>query len=302
MRRVILLNTSEFPCPGSHLLHTRKFLSSFAYHGFDLIEVRTTDQLIGCNPKFSDIVYVSDHGLAGLDQLSEPQLRSLEVLQRSGVFPIFWYWFKHVDLLKEFFRDRWILTGEHFLADTVLDSHRSAKEIFDSCEQYVPLSFAAAILPDEVGNNKRIEKYRAFFVGHRYKRLLNFQLKMMRNDIKVIYTPPFIDESERIDLFSSSRTALGWHSAGNIGNGVVVERVFEGLAFGNFVVSDNPYAERITDGIVKFANSLHEVLELVDRATKDQTYFETNQQKGLLFAREKGNYTSVSKKFIDRIG
>ena len=118
----------------------------------------------------------------------------------------------------------------------------------------------------------------------------------------MVYTPPFISETNRLEIFSSSRVILGWHSDANIGNGVVVERVFEGLALGSVVVSDNPYAQQITGGVVEFADSLEGALAIIDRSRKDEGFFRTKQKEGLDFARAKGTYSSVAQTFIERIG
>ena len=302
MNKIVLINTKEFPCPGSHLLHTKKFLSSFSIFNYEFVEVNEPTLLIDLHLSESDIVYVSDHGVSGRANLSSEQFEILEWIKKSGVFPIFWSWLDHLGTLEDVFQRRWIVTGEHFLAPEVMDSHKKAKEVFDSLANFLPLKFAANFTPGEIGNHKRRETYSASFVGHRYKRLLNSQLRVLRRKIRVVYTPPFISETNRLEIFSSSRVILGWHSDANIGNGVVVERVFEGLALGSVVVSDNPYAQQITGGVVEFADSLEGALAIIDRSRKDEGFFRTKQKEGLDFARAKGTYSSVAQTFIERIG
>jgi hypothetical protein len=91
---------------------------------------------------------------------------------------------------------------------------------------------------------------------------------------------------------------LGWHSDGNISNGVVVERVFEGLALGSIVVSDNPYAVEATDGLAIYVDGLDDTLAAIDRAWSDETFCRKYQSDAARWIREHGTYANVVQPFL----
>ncbi len=296
-KRIALVNTLDFPCPGSHLLHARKLLSSLSSQGLSYQEISENDSAQLLELGEGDLVYISNHGLVG-DVPSEFQLNILEKLAKSGVVPIFWFWHEQASLLDAIFGSRWILTGEHLRARNVLPTHEAYSQITSSRNNFVPSRFASALRPDQVGTIRRVNRFNASFVGHRYQRLLNLQLGISLPKVKIVYTPPFISEAERVDLFTSSHIVLGWHSTSNILNGNVVERVFEGLAFGSVVITDNPYALDATDGHVLFSDTYTQTRDYFERVIKDVAFRENLQKNGISWASSHGTYESVAASFV----
>jgi hypothetical protein len=293
-KRIYLVTLDLLPCPGSHYLHTRKFLEAFAFLGYEYGEINRESQIHGVTS--SDIVYISNHGLD----------RSEEVLQLISQFGsrkanyILWFWHDYIDIADAFFGDRYVLTGEHFHHKPVLEEHVHRWNIQQSLDCYIPLTFASKLTPEVIGTFPRKEKYLAHFVGANYKKSWNYGLKLEFRSIKIVNTPPFISEQERQDIFLSSGVALGWHSPANIQNHVVVERVFEGLAYGNFVISDTPTAHEITDGIAETAVSYLQTREWLQRFKKDKKFRVMKQELGYKWAKSKGTYTSVARNFERR--
>lgn len=298
-KRIALINTLEFPCPGSHLLHARKLLSAFSSQGLQYQEISGQDPAEILALGEGDLVYISNHGLDdGVP--TQSQIEILENLAKAGVVPIFWFWHEKAELLDSLFGPRWILTGEHLRSQHVLPSHDEYSRITNSRSNFVPSRFASALRSDQVGTIPRVNRFNASFVGHRYQRLLNTRLTLTLPKVKVVYTPPFIAEAERVDLFTSSHIVLGWHSKSNIVNGNVVERVFEGLAFGSVVITDNPFALEATDGNVLFADTYAQTKEHFDRIIRDESFRQSLQQKGTAWARAHGTYESVAASFVTR--
>lgn len=298
--RILLLNTIEFPCPGSHLLHAKKLLRSFESQGMVFGEINEANADTLFELSSGDIVYISNHGLSEYGPTST-QVGALERLAQLGVVPIFWFWHKHSQLLDNIFHGRWILTGEHLRSKIVLPSHGEYSAITSSRSNFVPSRFAAAVNPSEVGNIPRKVLYNASFVGHRYQKTLNRQLRWTLPKVKIVYTPPFISEQERVWMFTSSHIVLGWHSSPNISNGNVVERVFEGLAYGSIVITDNPFALEATDGNVLFADTYDQTKEYFQRIVHDDVFRNSLQEKGLAWARNHGTYESVADSFLNKI-
>ncbi len=300
MPRIFLINSDDFPCPGSHLLHTRKFLKSFENFGFTYGELNSTQDIAVAQLSSQDVVYFSNHGVSEAGP-STQQLTILEAIRLSGAFPIFWFWQRHSDLLSSMFGSRWILTGEHYRAQIVRESHEEIAEAFRKSENYVPLTFAASMTPEEIMGIEKKHTWDASFVGHRYQPLLNAGLLLSKHKVSIRYTPPFISEEKRVGYFKDSLVMLGWHSLGNIANGVVVERVFEGLAYGCVVVTDNPYALEATDGNAIFSTNRVEIIELIGRLKRDESLRASIVAKGRLWAASHGTYRSVTEKFLERI-
>ena len=294
MKRAILLNTPELPCPGTHYFHTAKFLSSFSEHGFIPIEASTLEQFISMSPDSGDIVYISNHG-----NTSESGIRVLQAI--SHLDCVFVLWFFH-DMLNSpdmpKFK-RWILTGEHFRRKPQTEPHVRFWEMQKQISNYVPLTFATSMRPNDIGKLQRNEQFKASFVGAPYQIEWCKKLHEEVEGILIRYTPPFIDEKQRIAIYLSSVVSLGFHSSNNMANSVLVERVFEGLALGNVVVSDNPVCEEATDGIVKFITSYESLQNEIDKWWNDPVSRKSQQQLGMSWSKSHGTYTAVSKSFID---
>lgn len=292
-KKVHLVLLDEWPCPGSHYLHTRKFLMSFESHGYRYSEIKTRSDISRIMP--NDIVYLSNHGF------SSGKFPSwiFEQISSRQAYQILWYWHDFYSLAKELFPNRFVITGEHFHSKPSLEDHVRCWDFQQQIEEYVPLTFASSLLPSEIGTINRKERYLAHFVGNGYKKDINNRLRIKFRGIKIVNTPPFISEIKRQDIFLSSKVALGWHSDGNIQNNAVVERVFEGLAFGNLVVSDTKMAAEITDGIVEFSDSYERTRDLLIRVKSDPSFLKSKVDAGQAWAKSKGTYHHVAKNFID---
>ena len=288
-----LVLLDEWPCPGSHYLHTKKFLESFTSHGYSYSEIRNYEDI--AKIKKNDIVYLSNHGF--LNSVIPYDLFSM--FSATGANFILWFWHEHLSLAAELFGQNFILTGEHFYLKPSLHNHVKIWEIQNRTSQYVPLTFSSNVLPADIGTHSRSDEYLAHFIGNGYKPTLNKKLSRRFRKIKIVNTPPFIPELERKRIFLSSKVALGWHSDDNIKNNVVVERVFEGLAFGNVVLSDSSVAREVTDGIVEFADTYEETKEFLLRIKKDDAFRALKVEQGLSWAKSNGTYWHVAKRFID---
>lgn len=93
--------------------------------------------------------------------------------------------------------------------------------------------------------------------------------------------------------------SLGLHSPENIENNVVVERVFESLAYGALCFSDNPTAAKITDGIVKFIEDRDHLVQLVEYYVNNEQERLNLREKGFEFIKTQGTYKHVAREFID---
>ncbi len=292
-KKIHLILLEKWPCPGSHYLHTKKFLQSFESHGFSYSEIKNENEIAQIMP--GDIVYLSNHGF----NMGNLPISIFEKISARKAFQILWYWHDFYALAADLFPRRFVLTGEHFHAKPSLEDHVKCWNIQQEIDEYVPLTFASSLSPNVIGTLSRQDKYLAHFIGNGYKKEINNRLRIRFRGIKIVNTPPFISENERQQIFLSSKVALGWHSDGNIQNNAVVERVFEGLAFGNLVISDTKTASEITDGIVEFSNTYEGTRELLLRVKKDEKFLREKVEAGHTWAKSKGTYFHVAKNFLD---
>lgn len=301
--RTILLSTPDFPALGTHELHARKFLGGFRERGYEFHWVESSAQFAELEVCADDLVYFGSHGLVEGRPLTETQLNFLERVQKTGAFPIFWYWHDRVELLTQIYGSRWILTGELFRAQTVLPSHASAAAIFSEHPNALPVRFAASVVP---GASRQLPHHDrvllAAYIGARYHVMRNRFIKLRFSGVRVRYYPPFLSETDRINLFfRPTKVVLGWHNTANISNGTVSERVYEGLAHGALVVTDNPYAEAATDGNVIFVSESSDLVPILNRAKKDRAWWAQRSESGLKWVRDHGTYRGVADEFLEKI-
>lgn len=290
-----MLNTQELPVIGTLYFQVIKFMSAFQLQDYMLLEAKTIDDLLSMNPCEKDFVYISDHGLSrNLNDV----ISSFERLNCLNCTFILWFYHNHINVLP--MPKKWILTGEHFRKKPKVIEHIQRWEIQSNLQNYVPMTFAAGIFPENIGKYKRNEFLHASFVGAPYQIDWCQKLTALNNNISIRYTPPFISEADRCMMYLSSVVSLGFHSENNSLNSVLVERVFDGLALGNIVISDNPVCEEFTDGIVKHVSSLEEVSYHVEFAWNNLEDRKARQKRGLLWSKENGTYLNVSKKFIEK--
>lgn len=300
MRRFFIINTPEIPSQWTHIFHCRKFAKGFEQNGFAVFEVRNLAQLHEHQPSINDFTYISSYGV--LPQQSENLASGLAAIQEIAKYDcVHILWCFH-DLIRSNslppFK-RWILTGEKFYRKPTIPWHVQAWEMQNIFENYIPLTFASSVDPSEIGKVLRPERHVASFAGSAYKTGWCEKLKQIRN-VEIRYAPPFFDDETRTRIFCDSVTCLGFHNDSNISNSVITERVFEGLALGNVVVSDNPACVEATDGLVTFISSFDELLSEVDHWWNDVDKRKERQQLGMKWAVSHGTYKNVANQFIEK--
>jgi spore maturation protein CgeB len=98
----------------------------------------------------------------------------------------------------------------------------------------------------------------------------------------------YLSYDKRKDIYLSSIFALGFHGDDPINCGSISQRVFEGMAYGCIVLSDNPMAEKITDGIVVTVRSKNDVLEKIKYFKENPDLIIEKQNKGYEWVKKYG--------------
>ena len=239
MFRVYLVNTPDYPTPGTHFFTISKFVNGFKQNGYYTETIASFDSIE--DSKWNVFVMADHHQ-------SIDKLNLLADKYHESVF-ILWFHHKWFDQIK---LNKFIITGEHFHSKPQLSDHVKCWDLQQKIDNYEPLTFAAKIHPDEVTMSDRLaDKYDCCFIGNSY---YTRQLQTIPNSFVYDYNQhngKFLDEQERIDVYKSSILSAGFHHMNNVANNVVVERVFEALSYGCIVVTDSPAAEKLTGGIVK---------------------------------------------------
>lgn len=291
-----MLNTQELPVIGTLYFQAMKFMSAFYLSEYQILEARSINDFLKLTPSKDDIVYLSSHGLS-ID--FNAVYFAFEKMKNLDCVFILWFYHKHINLLP--MPKRWILTGEHFRKTPTVNEHIESWNIQKNLSNYVPMTFASAVYPDNIGKHKRNEILKASFVGAPYQIEWCRALSFPNSGVHIQYTPPFINEETRLSIYLSSVVSLGFHSENNIKNSVLVERVFEGLSLGNIVISDNPVCEEATDGNVKYVSSIEDVASQIDKYWNDPVARTALQNSGMNWCKNNGTYAHLSQLFIAKI-
>jgi hypothetical protein len=284
------MNSPELPALGTFLYTLKKFSSGFKYYGYDVFESKTLDGVVDYS-----IVILGNHGLPG-------NKWALQYL--SDKFPncVYICWFFH-KIYNEIPFKKFILTGEHHRREPMCTiqqdkdgDHRDDWKLQQTISNYVPLTFSSALLPEQVGTFTRSDTINGCFIGTMYKPDWVDGLQHV-----VYVTGNNLPEEERIQIFLSSKIAFGFHAHPNVLNNLVVERVFEGMAYGCVVISDNPVASEITDGIVQIATNKSDFLKLYNELLNNPDRLKELQTKGYDWVKQKGLYVHSVKYFLDKI-
>lgn len=284
------MNSPELPTPGTHRFTITKFASGFKYYGYEVSESKLLDGIID-----GSIVILSNHGISN-------NKWALQYLADRFPNCIYICWFFH-KIYNEIPFKKFILTGEHYHKEPICTieqdidgDHRNDWKLQQTISNYIPLTFSSSLLPEQVGAFTRSHMINGCFIGTQYK---PDWVEGLQNIVYI--TGNNLPEEERVKLFLSSKIAFGFHTHPNVLNNVVVERVFEGMAYGCVVISDNPVASEITDGIVQIATNKSDFLKLYNELLNNPDRLKELQTKGYEWVKQKGLYVHTVKHFLDKI-
>ncbi len=316
-----ILDHFFLPTPRNHGFFVTKFSQGFQYHGYLVKRVKTLAEIQ--EPGF---VMISNHsfyqGLVGrrydwlerllvrltstfwgrpIDRFAARQkFRVIDQLGRRirgrKIILLAWFWHEH----DSFFLDRQlpvIFTGEYFFGEPS-PSHKSWYNYYLSRPNARPIKFAADIDPEKIGLNLPNKDIAVSFIGNKSYKPEWLATLCATPHCRLVPTPPYIPEADRIDIYRRSRISLGLHSVENIANRVVVERVFEAIAYGAICLTDNPAASGATDGQAIFVPDLAALQDKIKYFSSNPAALAEQRVGGLLWARANGTYAHEAKGFI----
>jgi glycosyltransferase involved in cell wall biosynthesis len=164
---------------------------------------------------------------------------------------------------------------------------------------YCPFKFRANEDINLVGTYERNIQRDYCYMGFYYRReWVPFELNGM---YRVSEWKDYLPYEERKKIYLSSIFALGFHADAAIDCGSISQRVFEGMAYGCIVLSDNPIAEKITDGIVVTVTSKEDVLQKINYYKENPELISEKQQKGYEWVKKYGTNRESVKTILNRI-
>ena len=324
MKVFYILDHPLLPTPYNHRFFVEKFASGFELNHYRVQVVNSIEDIT--EPGF---VMVSNHpffyslGKRGLNNsllrkiflaaekylpgnplgrlascLHKRVMRSLAVqAKKNPVVIIAWFWHeqeKFVDSLGV----PVIFTGEYLYSRPESPYHQKWMDFYERKSNALPIRFSAKIDPMQDGKDCENQKILVSFVGNRHYKPEWYQLSSHRKSCKIVPTPPYISEEERLNIFKNSQINLGLHSDANIRSGVVVERIFEALAYGALCFSDNPNAVPATEGCAVLVKDKEELENLVELYVNDPEKRRALRKKGFDFVRTRGTNYHRAQEFI----
>ena len=196
---------------------------------------------------------------------------------------------------------RTIFTNDYYNGMPLLKEHvewyRLLKEKRN--KNFMPLKFAADVNPDTIGNGCKNNKYIVSYVGDKGY-MPEYRAAFVDNSrCKIVPTPPYISEDEKIDIYRNSMIVLGLSSTMNKKEKMVSERIFEALAFGCICLTDHPYAPKMTNGTAIYVKNADELKAKVDLFAKNRDTRMKQRKMGLEFTKKYGTWASRAKDFIN---
>ena len=323
-----ILNHPLCPTPYTHRFFVEKFASGFTYHGYEVKLISSPQEIVGPGVMMiydAGFYFYWNDGIRNLRRdffiIVDRAFKALKLtwfsdlcwhlrkkaimqfaptLKEKNVVLLGWFWFWQ----KKFFDDnsiKIVYTGEYFYREPV-HRHRKAWWHFytENREGHaLPIQFAAAMDPLVVGSDPEAKRdIMVSFVGERKYKPDWQALFNKRSDCRIVPTPPYIPELERIDIYKRSLVSLGLEGCPLIRDGLVTERIFEALAYGAVCITNHDEAVEATNGAAVFAKDANDAEEKVKYFSADRAAATRQRALGFRFVKEQGTYAHQAGKFI----
>ena len=313
-----ILDHPALPTPYNHRFFVEKFARGFTHHGHDVRRVERLSEI-----SEPGLVMVSGHDwfhhveprrgigpaatmlkersrlLARLGERAKRRVveRLAERVAGRGIVVLAWFWSGEADWLRGLGMPL-IFTGERHYEQPASEYHAAWRSFYESSDDALPITFSADADPRRIGDGSENERYGVVFVGQGLYKPDWYGTFAEGDGNRIVPTPPYIDEDERLDIYRNAKVVLGLHSDDNIANAVVVERVFEALAYGAVCVTDNPHGAPATGGVARVAATREEMESVVQGVLDDDSRRRELREAGFEFARTRGTYAHRAEEFI----
>ncbi len=264
-----------------------EFLDGWTDFGFQISETRDSRDRLN-----ADVAILSNQKLS-VDYLGR--------LADQNINTTFIFWYPHTIFNNLRFR-KMVVTGEEFVMKPKLTDHLRVYNMYSLREDYCPMRFGANEAPQKVGSYSRKVRHLACFMGSPYKAHWVTNLKCRDNIFYWdIYKRGMLSYPQRRNVYLSSKFSLAFHNDNNIQNSVISQRVYEGIAYGTLVLSDNPASVAQTDGVVEFIGCPEELEAKIDFYNENPALLSRRVEKGYEWASKWGTNRYTIEQFLRRI-
>jgi hypothetical protein len=261
-----------------------EFLNGFTDYGFKVSEAKTLEDCRG-----KTILLLSNH------RVDYRYLNSIKETNPDAVY-ILWYYHDHLSSIP--FK-KFILTGEYFFHTPRTASHIRFDSINKSILNFVPLMLRANESPRTIGTVELVRPRDGVFMGTPYKAEWAYGLQnTLYHDTNQHGLLPY--ETRKVN-YLTSKVAFGFHDPANILNYHVTQRVYEGLAYGCVVLSDNPAAAEMTGGIVEYVANMPEFLEKLAYFLNNEDACKQKREAGYNWVKKYGTNRYSTILFLKKI-
>lgn len=308
INKIYMVNTPEYQTKGTHHMMTTKFVSSFHDLGLEVVELVDFDHV---DDEDDQIFLLCDNFYDDLNYQKYDWVSEFDDLAKRFPKTVWLFWTFHNVLHRHYWKvgkkfpfKKTAFTGEYYRSPQYGDGYfPEYYRTYIEQREHINLPFAAGIHPDEIDDELKLrtDKYDCGYCGCDYKKEWSLKLADKYKSFIHIW-PPFLKDEERIEnAFLGSKICLGFNSDENIKNGLPTERVFEGIAYGCVVLTDCKMAEEATDGIAVYVKDYDDLEEKVKYYLDNEEARKEKQKEGYTYAKTKGTYYSVARKFLDSI-
>lgn len=283
MKSIGLLNILDCPCPGTHYAACMEFIEGFTEYGYTHSCITNIND---CKDK--DIILLSNH------KVSADTLNKINSINPDAVY-ILWYYHYYLDIIP--FK-KFILTGEQYYYPPKLQSHLKYHEINQSVNNYIPLCLRANESPSKVGTYTKTYELDGCFMGSGYK---SNWVRGFKNILYHDIAHGLLSYDQRRAVHLKSRIGFGFHNDANVANSHVTQRVFEAMAYGCVVLSDNPAARDMTGGIVEYVSSADEFRMKYEFYLANPDRCREKELAGYEWVKKYGTNRYAAQLFLDKI-
>ena len=163
----------------------------------------------------------------------------------------------------------------------------------------MPLRFGADVDPKAVGKGCTNNRYTIAYVGDKSYIRRYADLFEKRNDVRIVATPPYISEAEKVAIYKNSMIILGLTSDQSKRDNHVPERIFESLAFGAICLTDSMPAVKQTKCCATYFRNKMDLKEMIEKFRADKKLRGSLRKKNFAYIKREGTWASRAEDFIN---
>ena len=193
-----------------------------------------------------------------------------------------------------------IFTGEYYSDKPKVNYAKAWYKIYTNKlnKNCLPLKFGADVDPNRVGIGHTNKKYTISYVGDKSYGRPYVSFFNSLSGTKIVLTPPYIPENEKVKIYKNSMIVLGATSTNSKKANHVPERIFEALAYGAICLTDSKPAVEQTDRHALYFKDVNTLKSIVKLLLEDREEIKQLREAGFEYIRDKGTWASRALDFI----